>query len=824
MGAVEQVKLFSVHSGSVYVRDTEHFVSKVKDGSITLTQAFSTSLSSGQWYFDAKSKKLYVRVSDSSDPKTRSLALTYKLFYSTAPIVMPHDLDSGEDVEWEPLVSSIGSIGQQLDEESTGIVLESSSSVSMINNHGYFDEIFDTLIWENQPVEFYSYIAGTPISEIKKIFNGVIESKDFSVTTVNFKVKDFIFRLRDFVSLGRFSSLDGNLDPSMIDRPKRRIYGQVKQLKCTGVDKVLGGTPLSGTISGLFESDQISGTGFLSQLSPSDELIININGEDKKISIQSVESDTSATLGTELDINLANQTDVTINHAIPPRSKNRLWHVAGHKLRSPTATITSIISENRYVVDDTSDIYAGDQIEINGDLISVRRVSGDEIVLENAVSPLPSVSDEINKLPIQNVFVGSTEYIYSRDWTFSNTTEAIIDFNDLAEFNVADERSLGVTILFTNGSRLLETTSVVDFRSILKPNDWIRSSLITEPTYYEILEVKEQSILLRTAFSGITSTKAAKIKVIETINDNSIVTCNCLGIEVDGEWIKTPSDAVRHLVLNDAELTAIDEDSFIKANADCDYILSLPIPENMGESEPLIRDVVTKINQSVFGSLCGNASLDIAYNILNARKPQDTQILKDDDIISFDSSSTQRIINNIKVNYRPFTDIFSGESAFESYSKTSDFVNNLIGIKSSSERTLYLYEDDKARIIAQRILLFNSLPSTVVTVKAKLNLALLAVSDKMFLSLDRLYKRYGGKDKRKIGTITGVKKNGFDTDIIFTDLGNVYNRIPAIAPNDTLDYSAQIKDDLIRYGYILDNDVLTPDPTSEVSLGNNIIG
>jgi len=825
MGAVEQVKLFTVHSGSVYVRDVLHFVSNVKDGATHLTQAFSTSLSAGQWYFDSVAKKLYVRTSNSSDPKTRSLSLTYKLFYSTAPIVMPHDLATGEEVEWEPLINSIGSIGQQLDEESTGIVLESSSSISMINNHGYWDEIYDTLIWENQTVEFYSYITGTPITEIKKIFNGVIESKDFSVSAVNFKVKDFIFRLRDFVNLGKFSLADGEIDPSLIDRPKRRIYGQVKQLKCVGLRKILGGYEFGQSINGAIETDQITTTsGFLTDLSPGDELVVTFNDEDFRLTVDSIQSDTSATLGNELEISIVNKSGIIIRPSLPRRFKNRVWSVAGHKLRSPLATITSVISENRYLVDDVSDIYSGDQIEINGDLISVRRVSGNEIVLENAVSPLPVVTDEIIKLPIQKVYVGSEEYIYLRDWTFENTTESKIIFDEFAEFNVAKERSLGVNLLFTNGSRSLTTSSVVDFRSILKPNDFIRSSTITEPSYYEILQVKEQEIILRSNFTGATATKAATYKNIDVINDESIVTCDCLGIEVDGEWIKTPSDAVRHLILNDAELTAIDEDSFTKANADCDYILSMPIPENIGDSEPLIRDVITKINQSVFGSLCGNASLDIAYNILNARKPQDTQILKDDDIISFDSTSTQRIINNIKVNYRPFTDIFSGEAAFESYSQTSDFVNNLIGIKASSERTLYLYEADKAKIIAQRILLFNSLPSTVVTVKAKLNLALLAVSDKMFLSLDRLYKRYGGKDKRKIGTITGVKKNGFDTDIIFTDLGNVYNRIPAIAPNTTLDYSAQIKDDLIRYGYILDNNVLTPDPTSEVSLGNNIIG
>lgn len=824
MRAIEQVKIFTLFSGSVYVRDVLHFVESVKDGSSDLLNASSSSLSAGQFFFDAVQKKLYVRMSDSSNPKTRDVSLTYKFFYSNAPIKLPSEIYTGVDIDFEPLVTSIGSIGQQLDEESTGIVLESSSSVAMINEHGYFDEIYDTLIWENQSVEFYSYISGIDLSETRKIFEGVVESKDFSTSQVSFKVKDFVFKLKNFLKLGRFSSLDGDIDPSMIDKPKRRVYGQVKQLKCTGLNKVLSGYPLASSISGLIDTNQITGTNFLADLSVGDELVVTINNIDYKLSIDSIESDTSATLGSELDLTLVNQGGFIVKPQIGKTFRNRNWSVAGHKLRAPSAEITSIIRDNRFLVDTTEDFFADDQVEINGDLVTIRRVSGNEIVLDNAVSPLPFIGDIINKLPIQKVFAGKEEYIYLRDWTFQNATEAKIIFNEDAEFNVAREKTLGVNLVFTNGSRSLTTSSVVDFRSILKPNDFIRSKNILEPDYYEILQVKEQEIILRSPFLGVSGTKSATYKNIDAITDETIVTCNCLGIEVDGLWLKTASDAVRHLIINDAEFTNVNEDSFSKAKANCDYILSLPIPLNEGDSSPLIRDVITLINESVFGSLYGNSSFSISYGVLNSVKPPDNSVIKDDDILSFDSSSTQRIINSIKINYRPFIDIFSGNEAFESYTKTSDFVNNLIGIKNSREETVYLYEEDKAEIMGQRILFFNSMSATTVTVKAKMNFASTSVNDKIFLSLDRLYKRYGGADKRKIGVVTGVKKNGFDTEVTFTDLGNVYNRVPSIAPNGTVDYSGQIADDLIRWGYIVDNEVLTPDASSEVGRGNNLIG
>ena len=383
---------------------------------------------------------------------------------------------------------------------------------------------------------------------------------------------------------------------------------------------------------------------------------------------------------------------------------------------------------------------------------------------------------------------------------------------------------MGVNLVFTNGSRTITTTATVDLRTIVNPRDWISKDSVTELAFYEILDVREQTITLRTAFAGTTQTTTGLRKNVSVADDDALVTANCLGIEVSGEWIKTPAQAVRHLVLNDAGFSSVNEASFAKAGAECEFILSLPIPERIGDQRPLIKDVITKINESVFGSLYGNSAWQICYSILNQEKTSSLQSLKDDDVISFDVVSDQKIINAVKVNYRPYTDIYGGGAAFETYTQESDFVNRLIGIKNTEERTIYLYEDDKAKIIAQRILFFRSMSTCKVQVKAKLNLALTSVNDKMYIEFDRLFKRYGGKDRRKVGVVTSVKKNGLDTDVEFTDLGNIFNRVPAIAPNTVIDYATASRDDVVRWGFVLDNDTLTPDVSSEAEYGNNLIG
>lgn len=810
--SVERLKLFTANA-SDWDRVVDHFVVGVKDAGAVITS----------WSFTPETKTL--KIIGGANPKTRDISVTYRHFYSNAPVNLPYDLNTGTVVEWQPYITSIGSIGQQLDEENTGIVLESSSSVDFINNDGHFDEIFDTLIWENQSIKFYSWIPTIHISEKIQLFDGVIESKDFSETRVSFKVKDFVFKLRNTVNLGVFNSSDGEILPSLLGTPKRRIYGQVNNCRVVSLDATLEGYSLTGTLSTIFNSSTLTGTGtlFLSELSPGDEIFTTFNGEIVKIGIQSIESDISLTMGKEAELNLTDYA-FTNKPKIPYRGRNRSWHIAGHKLRSPSVEIVSVGGSNVFVVDSVSDFYAGDEVTVNGIQAKIRRISGSTIITESSVLPLPVASDLLEKRPVQNFYFGKRSLVFDRDYQISNVTEAIITLEPDAEFNLFEQRSLGVNITFTNGSRSITTASVVDFRSILNPRDWIRSANIAKPDWYEILEVKQQEIIIRTSFIGTTATETALVKNVEYIDENSPMTVNCLGMEVSDTWMKTPSDAVRHLIINDALFSVVNETKFAKAKADCDYILSMAIPEELGSESPMIRDVISKINESVFGSLYGDSSQNISYSILNATKPELSDIVRDDDILSFTIQTTQKIANKVIVSYRPYVDINSNEETFLVEEFESDFVDSYIGIKNTIERTLYIYETDKAKIIAQRIALFNSLSSASVKLKTKLNLAQVVVNDKMFLSLDRLYKRYGGRDKRKLGTVTGVKRDGYGCEITISDLSNVYNRIPSIAPNTTPHYSLSSDDDRLRWGYLLDNSTETPDELSEVGLGSMIIG
>lgn len=820
---------FSASTGPVgtYFLDVSYFVSGVtiNDTKLAAGSAYNT-LTYNQFFFDAPQKKLYFAFATA--PSQADVIVFYKHFFSNKPLILASELTSGTTVEWLPYILSIGSIGQQLDDENKGIVLESSSSIDLINDQ-FFDNLYDTHIWENKKVTFYTWFNGTDISEAKKIFEGVIDSKDYSNTKVVFKVKDFIFKLRNIVNLPLFTTSDGRLPDSLLGTPKRRIYGQVKQMQLAGVDNLLDGYDISGVFSIAIGTATLTGVGstLLEALSPDDEITFTHLGIQYKYGIESITSNTQAILNKVSEVDVIGVT-VSLLPSIPFSSTNRVWHVAGHILRQPEATITAVISSNRFTVNTVEDFYAGDLVNFwTGEQSTIRRISGSEIILETSLATLPNIGDAIIKAPIQKLFFGKKELVYLRDWIDVNYADSVAIIYPSAEFNITQEKSLGVNVTFTNGSRNITTSAIVDLRTILKPRDWIKKNSIVsgEGDWYNVIQVKEQEIIIRSAYTGTTATTSALIKNIDYIQDDSLITCDCLGMQdSSSKWIKTPSDAVKHLVTYDAGFTAINTSSFSLAKDKCDYILSMVVPDRIGGESPLIRDVITKINDSIFGSLYQDNNLNIAYSILNSDKPENLETLTDDDIISYSVNSKSKIFNKISIEYRPFVDHNTGNDTFEVYSEESDFVNRNLEIVNTLERTLYLFEDDKAKIITERLALFNSLSNTTITIRSKMNLFLKTVNDKILMSFDRLFLRFGGADRLKVGMISGIKRSQTEVEIVVSDLGNVYNRVPSIASNTTPNYLSASQDDKVTFGYIVHNDILTPDPSTEENLGNNIIG
>ena len=191
MLAEQRAKLFTFYASNTYYRNVDYHVDSVKQDGVPLEVAASEAvLSSGTYFYSYNERKLYVNAVGDGDPINENISIVYRFHFSSAPLILPYDLDDGYEVEWLPYIDAIGNIGQSLDDENVGIVLESSSSVSLINQ-GFFDNIFDTLLFENKAVSFYHWFPITNITESRKIFEGVIESISYATDKVVFNVKDF---------------------------------------------------------------------------------------------------------------------------------------------------------------------------------------------------------------------------------------------------------------------------------------------------------------------------------------------------------------------------------------------------------------------------------------------------------------------------------------------------------------------------------------------------------------------------------------------------------------------------------------------------------
>jgi hypothetical protein len=631
-----------------------------------------------------------------------------------------------------------------------------------------------------------------------------------------------------------FTINDGTISDTYLYKPKRLIFGEVKQLSCTPVDAILDGFILDGIVSGTNGTTSITGSGtfFVSACTAGDTILVQTGDILREINIASVNSNTSLTTSSELDFSFST-TEAKLSPATPFRFKNRNWHIAGHKLRAPSTTVTLGTQPNRFEVDDITDFRDNDLIEVNGESAFIKRISGNKITLKsNLQSGTPSIGNTVIKVPVNKVFFNGRELIYGRDYSLSNSsTDAILNIENDAEVNITTAIPVGYDLTFTNGSNAIVLVGT-NLQAEIQPRDWIRSDDVTHTTWYEILSVdydndtNTSSVRLRTNYAGTTTTGSWEKKNVVYIQDDSIITVNCLGLEnEDGEWVKTASDAVKYLLEYQLGTSNLNTASFTEADNDFPHSISYFTPEKIGGNNKTIRDVVTAINQSVFGSLVLDENFNFKYNIILPERPTLSDIVYQDDILSVTSiNSNNSIVGQVNAFYRPFTDALTGEEASDFYQFRNEFATNLVGSLTEVDLKLYLFSDDAAQEIAQRYALYNSLSQSMISFRAKLNFALKSLNDVIFLKIDRIYKRFGGNNQAKIGIINKISQDGSDVDVVINDLGNTFNRVGCICADDSSDFTGATDDEKMVNSYICDDDVLVPDTSSDDELWSNIIG
>lgn len=803
---------WTVYSGNIYQKTVPYVVVELKQDTVYLTQVSSLgAVSVGEFYYDFLTGVLYAHFNSNANPENFDAIVTYRLFYASGPATLSWDLtNTASQVRYDGRILSSPGFSHKIGVDQGLTSLVGSGTLNLENGDGQLDQLFDTLIFENRPVTIYSWNRDLPFDESKVIYRGRITNKTFSEDNVSFTVKDTLFELEQAIPLEVYTEAD-NVNTNVIGNYKRTIYGRVDGLKLQSIDQIGTGYNLTGTVSGLVETNTITGTGtlFLSECSPGDELTIGT----QEFTIESIASNTSLIVGEEIEFSFAGETAVIVPE-VPVTTKNREFLVTSHGCAELTTTVVNVIQLNRIEVASTDGLKAGDFIEFDTlERKEIKNIAPNNIiVLRDNIIQIPNIGSNVIRKPIQKLYKDS-KLIEASSFTINNSnTGCTITIPSTLEFDLARPKVMPFDLSFTNGSRTVTTPDSVDLREFLNTRDWIKPNNLTYTTYYEILSVDETSIELRTAFTNATISTSSIAKKPDYIGDDSILSAEVLGKtedgEIDGIWIKTAPQAVKDILTSIGVSTSvINTASFTTAQDDLKQVISLKLPVDINGKSVKAKEAIDLINESVYGSLTLDNDLKLKYKAIQIDVPNEPVIIRDSDVINWSIKTTNgKSFRDSVVRYRhKDIDRFTLEEGQSIASYQSDFINKYVETSKLSEFDAYLFNDNEAQIMAERYVYFNRLSRSDLDITTDLRLENVEIGDVVQLEFRRLFKRFGDPSTpKKLMVCIGKTVTGSDIKLNLTDYGNLFNSSAVIAPNATPQYSSATTEEKLKYGFITD--------------------
>jgi hypothetical protein len=813
---------FDVYSGSVYDKTPDHFVAAIEKNGIAQTLVSSVgAVADGTYFYDITANKLYIHTSTYS---TDEYIVTYRHFYSSAPINMAYDLtDTGAHVAYEARVKKSVPYSVTVDNSNTSVVIIGSGSLTLENTDKALDSIFSKLYWEGQSVKIYSYNRDIVASEAKLIYDGIIEYKKYDDFTISFKIKSiFEFFKRD-VDNTAYASGDG-VRTDLIDTIKSRVFGTANGVKLVSTDAIPdAGYTITGTISGNAASATVtgSGTSFLKELSPND---VVTTADGNEFTVLTVQSDTSLTTASDLETTFTAQAATSAPEQGLP-FKNRVYEVAEKALRETQVTINIKLSGDKFVVSDIDDLQSGDIIEVNSQFREIETVTdgSNTLITTTAFDPQPVATDTFTRHPVQAVYYQGEEIAYS-SITYNNN-EITLDDNFEQTITGAKVLDTGSWSYSVSGRTMTRSAANEALGTIVKPRDYVSLDGIS---YYEVLNVGQTTIDVRTAFAESKSTSTLYVKSITVVGNDSIISADVFGETEDdttsGTWVKTGSQVVKKLLTEAGLASSLNTTSFDTATANQNATVSMVLPkEAHSTSMPTLKDTFDYISESLLASLIIDTNQQIKYLINQLSVDFDTiPTLTDYDVISWKSKiESNELYSQTIVEYNnKQVDTITEESSVNTKTVNSALVTDVLGlVKTLRRNTCYLKQAD-ADAAARRLSLMHELNNTVISVQGSLNLSDYGVGDPVRVDFD-LPTNFGDiETNERIMVVTSIKNDGEFINMVLSDLGNLYARRCITTPDTANEYTAADTEEKLLYSYITDSRGLVD--TSETTKGRNI--
>ena len=219
----------------------------ITENGTVLTEASSTTLSAGEWYYDLDNETIYVRVSDSGDPNTDFIVATYEIYAGTVDAHfhrIPTD-DTSRVVYYEPIISRAPSVKESMSDSLVGFVPSEQTSITLSNGEGLFEKHLYDSSFHQKRIDVYHYLKDFGQSEIlvenlALIIDGRMGNIRYGDDIVTIQISDKLEALdKEFRSKNAsfYGTSDySGLDPDFIGAPIRTVFGRVGGFVPVNVD------------------------------------------------------------------------------------------------------------------------------------------------------------------------------------------------------------------------------------------------------------------------------------------------------------------------------------------------------------------------------------------------------------------------------------------------------------------------------------------------------------------------------------------------------------------------------------------------------------
>ena len=834
---------FSVFSGSTYSKpfDKSPVISAVEEEGVAYVLGTSSvTLTAGQYYYDIKDGVLYVRTFGSDDPNSHFIAVSFFLFFSNRPLSLSYDLGSGFDVSWCPILKSDSTFGVTLDNKDTnlGNAIEGSGTLSFVNDLNFWPPIFDKYTFENRRAFVYQYNIGLDASEARLIYKGLVQTKNYTNTSVSFGLKDLFNAFRNEIPLAALpdfeyshrilGTINARITESETERKQRLVYGRPNGVQLQNVDSAIN-FPAVGSWNVIAGSSIITNanadpnpdTDFFNA---GDEIELS-NNPGKTYTIKFIDkAPVNNTIETTEPFEGSTQSGVTITVTKPvvlTQQYQRYWLVSGHPLSEISTTVTVSFTARLFRVSDVTGMKVGDNITVDG--VESRNITmispvTNQIEVDLSFSFLPAVGMSVLRSPVKRLFYNGTELeqnlhytvdaangLVELDSSIENNPEFFLSTNDINGIGEVDHSGPG-------SAKFKPYTDATDLSGQIEIGDWV--FLSGDDAWRQVWQVEEDGYVhIRTPLGAGVSTPDTFIIRRPTYQENPIISADVIGKTDDntvtGIPLLTGPVIVRDLLENSGLGDDLLSSSFDDASDLSEHVLGLVIPSKLSAtSVEVLRDSVNQVNRSIFGSLFQNENYLLEYSVLDPTRDESVQRLNRHDVLSFSIKSDSRsVVKRVDINYNNReidNDSLSANNSVSSY--TSDIGEYLVKTEKVKEVDTLLMDTISADIFASRWARILELGRSLVTLNMKLQTSERSISDRIEFTHPNLYQRFGSTLNKKIGSISSIVRGVGDTKVVFDDLGNAFSKKSSITVNDASDFDDATENELMLDGYITDND------------------